>query len=650
MKLTKFLPLSFALLTSGLCSLAAGAPSPQNPQEDPTYSAMWRAVLDFGKTSVSRPQLLAEFQAVLTNYPNSQYEQRARQTVEILTRMIAEDEAHAKAAPANLGRLPVEDRVHELIFQLREQNGQQFSQPGWCDIFNDPRGTNTAAHQLVNVGFPAVPQLIAALEDPTFTRSVGFWRNFAFSHTVLTVGDCAVAILQRIAGKAFYQPASTSGYMSNESKNAATRKAVEAWWAEFQKEGEEQMLIKGTEAGDGNAPAQAELLIGRYPNAALASLIKGTQTATDDWVKTRLVQLFEKFDSPEALAFLDQEMRKGASSPSVAAAAILSHKGRPEAITVMIHEWEKSPNTGPENMHGPNELVRFLASVDSPEAIVALGRNLQDCPLNARMAVVETVGEGGSWWYGHSSATNRSTATQEAAEKLLVTALQDTGQVMGESGSRMGKNYTDPRVCDMAGFFLNQLWPERYNFDLAASLKARDSQRVECQNVWRRAHNQALLSPPSPARHVSTNEAANVTAIEWDADSVKPSDAFAARIEALRDKPLAGMNVVNLLTTYSANPEPGTSGLIFQARRDEDLTGARISICLLKGAAQNPKDDWEFAESVVLGQRAIDGRFGGVWANETRSWESLASSIENAVASPPETPFVVNVRLASKAH
>ena len=53
--------------------------------------------------------------------------------------MVAQDEAHSKNGPANFDALPVDQRVHELIFQLRDQNGRQWSQPGWCDIFNDER-------------------------------------------------------------------------------------------------------------------------------------------------------------------------------------------------------------------------------------------------------------------------------------------------------------------------------------------------------------------------------------------------------------------------------------------------------------------------------------------------------------------------------
>lgn len=613
-------------------------------EKDIAYGMMWRAVLGFGDPSASRLQLLAEFEAIATNYPDSEYEQRAKDTVGILTRMIAEDEAHAKIAPTNLDSLPVEDRVRELIFELRDQNGQQWSQPGSCDIFLDRRGTNSPAARLVSIGYPAVPLLIIALDAPTFTRSVGFGRNFFFSHTVLTVGDCAVAILEKISGQSFYRAASSSGYMSNENKNAVTRKAVEAWWSEFQKKGEEQMLIDGTEAGDGNAPSQAEILVEHYPKRALEPLIKGTEAATDEWVKARLVQLFEKFDSPKALAFLDKIMRVGTASPSVIAAEILNRKGKHEAIHVMIQKWKDAKTTDETG-----SLAGFLANLDSPEAIEALGQNLAGRSIRDRMGIVNVVGESGTW-AGDLSATNRSAATLEAIEKLLVTELQDDGQVMGESGSRMDKSYIDPRVCDMAGFQLNQRWPKRYDFDLSASLKVRDIQRIECQNVWRRAHNLSLLSLPTPTSHVSTNDAAKVMTIEWKTDTVKPSEVFAARIEAFRNNILAATNVVNLLTTYASNPESGTSGLVFQARKDEDLTGVKLSICLLPGTSQNPKDDWNFAEGTVVGQKAIDGSFGGICATEKRSWEDLARSIDAAVASSPETPFVINVKLNSREY
>ena len=160
--------------------------------------------------------------------------------------MVAEDEAHAKNAPTNLDVLPVDQRVRELIFQLRDQNGEQmkWDQPGGFDIFNDSRGTNSPAGKLVAIGYPAVPQLIVALDDSTFSRWLGWFTvhgdldQIGSARTVLTVGDYALAIIERITGKTFYPPVSSSAPMSYMKKNGEVRKAVEAWWADFQKKGE----------------------------------------------------------------------------------------------------------------------------------------------------------------------------------------------------------------------------------------------------------------------------------------------------------------------------------------------------------------------------------------------------------------------------
>jgi len=622
---------------------------------DSATQAIWKATLDFENISVARPQLLAEFYAVATNYPASQYANRAWQTVAILTQMVAADAAHAKSAVTNLNSLSVTDRVQELIFQLRDQNGQQCFQPGYCDIFMDKRGTNSPAGQLVAIGYPAVPQLIDALTNQNFTRSVGFGRNFVFSHTVLTVGDCAVAILQRIAERSFYEPGFTSGYMSNEHTNLEVRRAVETWWSEFQKKGERQMLIDGTAAGDRNSPAQARLLVSRYPDAALAPLLQGTQAATDDYVRVWLMQMLEKYQSPETLAFLEKELRRGTSEPSVTAASILNHWGKPEALTVMLQDWDASLKVQLEDLHIRSIMV-FLASMDSPGVIAALGRGLQIRPsnVNARMAIIEIVGEGGSGSYG-LPAGQRSVATREALEALLVSALQDDDQKMGESGSRMGKNYSNPRICDMAGFFLNQHWPERYPFDLSAPLKERDRQRIVCENAWRQLHNLPVLAPPLPStNHVATTEATKVVAIEWEAGSVKPSDAFAARIEAFRGKLLLATNFTRVLGYYVTQPEPGTEGLTLSARKEDDSSGVILKICLLPASPANETPKFAITDDVIIADKGIYGISGGAkpgnedegfYGEDGVIWKDFIKAINTAITSSPETPFVISAKI-----
>lgn len=475
-------------------------------EEEISHAVIWRAVIDFGDPAISRPKLLATFEKFIKNYPHSSHQERAKQTAEMLARMVAEDEAHAKVPSTNLNLLPVEERVRELIFQLRDQHGEQPGQPAECDIFSDWRSvTNSAAHQLVKIGYPAVPQLIAALEDSTFTRSVGYWRDFTFSHHVLTVGDCAVDILGRVTGKYFHVANHTAGYMSADKKVSETHAAAVAWWAEFQKKGERQTLVEGVEAGDENSASQANRLVGRYPEVAAAALAKGIHAATNGAagepfftaemcaarsanIRGQLIGIFQKFNPEAARTFLQNELHEGNDGSRASAAESLVQTNREAVIKKMIQEWQSSPDYKVEKDQGWTECARFLASVDSPDAIAAMGQNLEARPLNTRMAIIHNIGEGGTLYGEVQPISKRSAATGNAIELLLVTFLEDVGQQLGDSGPRMGRHYRDVRICDMAGYYLNQLWPDRYHFNLSGSPETRDQQRAECRKAWRLAH------------------------------------------------------------------------------------------------------------------------------------------------------------------
>ncbi|MCA9004832.1 MAG: hypothetical protein KDA70_06115 [Planctomycetaceae bacterium] len=176
--------------------------------EEMAYSFMWSTILDFRDPKIPRIELLQRFREIAKNYPQSSYAVRARESAEILTRMIQEDEVHAQKKIRPLEEMTVREQVAELIFQLRDQNATQHSQPGSCNIFHDPRdggwlsqkveGKGSPATQLVKLGDVALEQLIDAVDDNSFTRCVGYHRNFYFSHHVIRVGDCCQTIIDRI--------------------------------------------------------------------------------------------------------------------------------------------------------------------------------------------------------------------------------------------------------------------------------------------------------------------------------------------------------------------------------------------------------------------------------------------------------------------
>ena len=205
--------------------------------EDISHVEMWRAVVAFGDPDVSRRELLHRFRRITTHFPQSRYAERAGHGADILSRMVKEDELHAAVKQKPLDQMTIQERVAELIVQLRDQNGHQWSQPGSCNIFADPRdgfgypelfgesrviGAGSPASQLVVIGEPALEQLIDAVDDDRFTRCVGYHRNFYFSHGIIRVGGCCLRIIERIkpSGREF----------DIEGDAALAKRAMKAWY------------------------------------------------------------------------------------------------------------------------------------------------------------------------------------------------------------------------------------------------------------------------------------------------------------------------------------------------------------------------------------------------------------------------------------
>ena len=188
-------------------------------------SAYWAAILLADDPDLPWERVAQRFRWVAQEFPDSSYGRLADESASTIERMLDAKSRHESAGAAEA--LTVEARVDELIFQLMNQDGEQHSDPGAVDFFwNDrvSRGDRepSPAQQLVNIGMPAVPQLITALDDDRYTRSVSRWRSFFFSHRILTVRECVVAILHRITGEPFYKSGTTDERVE----------LIKAWWTQ----------------------------------------------------------------------------------------------------------------------------------------------------------------------------------------------------------------------------------------------------------------------------------------------------------------------------------------------------------------------------------------------------------------------------------
>ncbi|MDP1564291.1 MAG: hypothetical protein Q8M16_23175 [Pirellulaceae bacterium] len=509
----------------------------ENLSDELANMTMWNIILEFGNTEISRTALLAKLDALLKNYPDSPHFDRAKLTATMLRTMLAEEQEHIP--PSDFEKLTTEEKVSELIFRLRDQNGQQWSQPGECDIFNDfmvaeageysgeaenvklpPR---SPAHQLVDIGFDAVPQLIEALEDQRLTRSVGFHRDFYFSHHVLRVGDCAERILCRIANRNFYRRNYTNGAMVKDGEQLTVKKQIEDWWSEVQTKGEKQVLVDVTKLGDDNSAYQAGRLLEKYPDAALDAIAIGARNARSTWVRNQMIAMAGTIGQT-AIEFLMEQMDKSPELSSRVAAAIQIDNLVPlVAVKSMIREWKsvtdiagKTSSKNGEMTDGVEELIQFLATKDSLECIKALHDDYRVHATTTRFKVVtafgtdrrsvfsSSIGSGGALTApGHVPPVGE--LVQNEIESLLITALGDTDRREGLSGSWGDFRFSDPRICDVAGFVLSGRLPERYEFTLNAAPDVVESQRLKAINQWRKRLGIELLPEFEPRKIRTTS-------------------------------------------------------------------------------------------------------------------------------------------------
>jgi hypothetical protein len=346
---------------------------------------------------------------------------------------------------------------------------------------DDGKGEKSPAQQLVEIGYDAVPQLIAVTEDERFTRSFRCNPHMYLMRFQLRVGDYALDILRRIAGRSFLPPRSTA---------TITPKAmVQAWWQEFQKKGERRMLIEGTEAGDYDSSTQAKYLAAKYPADALAAIREGARRSREECIREWLVEVAATLPGEEPVAFLREELHGPVPAARVAAARGLVDRGRDEAVTAMIREWTCSAGNEVRD-----DLITFLLCCGKVEAVKALARDLRKQPVDVRFRVIAEVHSGPWGWKKQKQVLPRE--VHQAIDTLLVDELDDTTERTGSAGSFGEITFSDPRLCDLSGRVLALRWQQPDWFDHSGTLQTRDRQRRELKEVWRTKRSKEPMPLP----------------------------------------------------------------------------------------------------------------------------------------------------------
>jgi hypothetical protein len=350
------------------------------------------------KPNVSRERILKLLQSQQEDHKEIE---KAKQ---MLKQMVKEDQQEVEN--------PSKGRLATLLFRLRDQTcvrdpKHTYIEEG-CDLFADK---NSPAVELVEVGLEAVPALIERIDDERYTRAVIIPQYGPFQPYVLRIGDCALAIIERIAARWFYQETYLSIHRKGDPQQM--KKLVAAWWSEFQKKGERQMLIEGTMKGDFNSVYQARALIEKYPKNAISSIRQGIKNSEHSYLRRELFQAATgKFVArkakelpPEVWAFcrefLHDDFKAGPylqGTLRVDAREVLSLYGDPTATKLLLADWEHLLDhyhrgkyiTG-EDKGNSSYLITALLRSSQGAGIPALANGWKSHPDFVRMSIIETL-------------------------------------------------------------------------------------------------------------------------------------------------------------------------------------------------------------------------------------------------------------------
>jgi hypothetical protein len=233
-------------------------------QPDVAHALMWRTVELIADNDVPRTELLRRFQCVANDCSTNEHAVAAGEYVQILEQMVGEDEERADRQRQRVGREPTtEERVADLIHNMREINHTTWRYSG------DPG----PVEKLQAIGYPAVPQLLDALDDTTLTRTVRYWRTHSFSHRVTRVEPYVQRVLAEITGKT--SPINGGLVAIGDSAEQWYRD----WWHDMQEKGEPEVLSIHTASGRSYSPEQARRLVAKYPGKALDMIRMGIDNA-----------------------------------------------------------------------------------------------------------------------------------------------------------------------------------------------------------------------------------------------------------------------------------------------------------------------------------------------------------------------------------
>lgn len=635
--------------------------SPPKPAVEQIKNQIRDCVGHLRQTALADPDVpwtaaLAGVKDYLARFSSGEYVEWAREVLPNLERVAKES---AEPRVKDIDSLPLDARVAELVFLLREQRGRQWIHPGECDVFVDDRGEKSPAHQLVRIGYTAVPQLIAVLADPRPTRSSQSLDRHTPQGSVLAVGDVAAQVLTKIANRRF--DASLDRTMTPETRRKVVQATAHAWWREAKAKGELQVLVEAVEKGDYGSIAAADRLVRAFPSDALNAISKGLARAEESSVASSFVHILRDLKDTRLAAFAREQFLNGKHLETRLAAVQLPVDWDPEfLVDRLIGELRGMRKE--HDQYSCGELIEILAATGRARAINAIAADYPKLGVDCRWDLITEFLSGPEIdpTYGWSLPTTPAQKAEfmKALEAVLVLGLGDTEVNVGAGGSYGDYEYSDPRICDGAVRSIAECFPKKYRYRATKTGLQANSLRLTMLNIWRKENGlsplalpqypkiglvtlskvDALLNQAETAKSDVSRKAAissirrlGLGALPRLADrSAKTRDLhlrqlaatmanqvsqvevsnkatlnapLVARLKRLKGEVLSARLISRELSWFAKNWPKSLGKLSLTAERDDTITGVRLEVTLLAPtSARRAADMWSTTISVDVNQ------------------------------------------------
>ncbi|WP_038165513.1 hypothetical protein [Verrucomicrobium sp. BvORR106] len=662
-------------MAQALFDEAARLPSPDATSDSPNASSMrrdlerelgkaalFRVILDLagGDDEVlsgnnplqPRNELISALKQMARDYPASDHVDEARSLCTRLERMNAEEAGRPWPTTAEMRKLPIDDQVREHIFRLRFQNKDSYQPENL-----PPTGPDDGLppeKSLIALGIHAVPLLIESLGDPTPTRTLYFGQRHPFTYTIMTVGDLCESVIRNLSLTDFTDADKRMLFIEEPARIEMVRRNALSWWVEFQKKGEEAMLVEAISSGTRPSGAQIARLTKINPLAVDRAILVGALKAEAAGRASDYLGEVGQISSDDATRFLLRQMEQDTNRYlRVDAIRTLWNRGHPAALPTAIKLWQALPlRLKPSHNDEFDALLRILAATKDQQALALILDQWDQRPANRRLRIIDVLRD--KYRASLSGKADDGMIIKQAPREVhqtvirfLVDALDDTDGSAGYRGSTMQYTHTNPRVCDFALMALHEIAPEEYAYANRSDRSHRDRAILQAKNHWRRSQGQPEPATPEASPPLPTEKAMQISQVNCHFGDHPDLKSLQKHVLSWKGRNFTPDLLVEIALDYAGSSAVKTSNLSVEAVRSRDLSGVALNLQLRPSMPLIGTELQRVFSIEVDGRGTLmdDNSVALGNAVDREYWTRFEEHFQKVVTAAPEADFVLRICL-----